>query len=118
MAAISIVLRVAVSNVRIPRSHNITSPFPSAMMYSAAINSSVMVADKPRLSSTGRCTRPTSDSSGKFCMLRAPICSTSAYEATSSTCRGSITSVTIGIPVFARTSASNLSPSSPMPWNA
>ena len=51
-------------------------------------------------------------------MLRAPTCSTSAYAATSSTSRVSITSVTIGRPVSARASASILSPSSFMPWNA
>ena len=51
-------------------------------------------------------------------MLRAPTCSTSAYAATSSTSRVSITSVTTGSPVSARASARILRPSSFMPWNA
>ncbi len=38
-----------------------------------------MVAASPRLSSTGRSTSPTAESSWKFCMLRAPIWMTSEY---------------------------------------
>jgi len=118
MAATSIVFRVAVSYVRMPRSHSITSRLPCAMMYSAAISSSVTVPESPRLRSTGRGTRPTSVRSGKFCMLRAPIWRTSAYSATSSTCRVSMTSVTTGSPVARRVSARSSSPSRPIPWNA
>ena len=103
----SSVLRVAVSYVRMPRSHSTTSWLPLAMMYSAAIKSSLIVAERPRLSSTGRRTRPSSASSAKFCMLRAPTWSMSACSATRSTWRVSITSVTTGNPVSARTSASS-----------
>ena len=54
----SIVLRVYVSNVRMPRSQSITLGLPALTMYSAAISSSSIVALKPRLSITGRCVRP------------------------------------------------------------
>src|SRR3954468_7617247 len=47
------VLRVAVSNVRMPRSHKITSLLPPARMYSADSSHSSIVAEMPRLSSTG-----------------------------------------------------------------
>ena len=50
--------RVDASNVRIPRSHRITFGLPAATMYSAAMSSSSIVAPKPRLSITGRATRP------------------------------------------------------------
>ena len=60
MAETSKVLRVAVSNVRMPRSHRMTLGFPALTMYSAAIRSSSIVAPKPRLTITGRATRPTS----------------------------------------------------------
>ena len=43
-AARSIVLRVYVSNVRMPRSHRITFGFPELTMYSAAISHSSTVA--------------------------------------------------------------------------
>ena len=43
-------------------------------------------------------------------MLRAPIWITSAYSTTSSTWRGSISSVTIGSPVSSRASAQDLEP--------
>ncbi len=52
-------LRVAVSKVRMPRSHRITLGLPSAMMYSAAESSSSIEAAMPRLSRTGRSQRPT-----------------------------------------------------------
>ena len=67
-------------------------------MYSAAISHSSMVAERPRLSMTGRSTLPAAMSSGKFCMLRAPIWRMSACSATSSTWPGSMTSVTMGRP--------------------
>ena len=73
IAVTSNVLRVLVSNVRIPRSHNTTCSLPSDMMYSAAINHSSYVADKPRFKRTGLFNLPTSFKSVKFCMLRAPI---------------------------------------------
>ncbi len=43
-AARSIVLRVYVSNVRMPRSHRMTFGLPLLTMYSAAISHSSMVA--------------------------------------------------------------------------
>src|SRR5690554_3643655 len=107
----SSVFLVAVSKVRMPRSHKTTLGLPALMMYSAAISHSSMVADRPRFSSTGLPDRPASFSSGKFCMLRAPICSMSAYSATSSTSSVSITSVTTGRPVSARATASSRRPS-------
>ena len=77
---------------------------PLLATYSAAISSSSTDADGPRFSSTGLSARPTSASSMKFCMLRAPIWITSAASSTSSTWRGSISSVTIGSPVSSRAS--------------
>ena len=47
------VLRVAVSKVRMPRSHSTMSRLPRCAMYSAAISHSSMVACMPRLSITG-----------------------------------------------------------------
>ena len=61
--------------------------------------------------------RPTSASSMKFCMFRAPIWITSAASSTASTCRGSISSVTTGSPVSSRASRRIASASSPSPWN-
>ncbi len=58
----SMVLRVAVSKVRMPRSHRITFGLPWAMMYSAESSHSSKVADRPRLSSTGMPLRPASSS--------------------------------------------------------
>ena len=49
----SSVLRVDGSKVRMPRSHRTTLGLPAARMYSAAISHSSIVADRPRLSSTG-----------------------------------------------------------------
>lgn len=87
-------------------------------MYSAASSSSSIVPESPRFNNTGRRTSPTAERSAKFCMFRAPICNMSACSATTSTCRVSMTSVTIGSPVSARTSASKASASSPNPRNA
>ena len=53
-AAMSQVLRVAVSKVRMPRSQRMTFGLPCATMYSADISSSLMVELMPRFSSTGR----------------------------------------------------------------
>ena len=77
-ALMSSVLRVAVSNVRIPRSHSTMSRLPRWAMYSAAISHSSMVALNPRLSSTGLLASPTAWSSAKFCMFLVPTCSMSA----------------------------------------
>src|SRR6266480_3729111 len=54
IAAMSQVFRVTVSNVRIPRSHKITSGFPCAVIYSADISNSFTVLLNPRFSNTGR----------------------------------------------------------------
>ncbi len=78
----SSVLRVDVSKVRMPRSQRITRISPAAMMYSAAPSHSSTVEPAPRLSKTGLPARPTARSRSKFCMLRAPICRTSAFSAT------------------------------------
>ena len=82
MAVRSNTLRVAVSKPRMPRSHRITSWFPSASRYSADSSSSSMVADIPRFNRTGFLARPAALSSEKFCMLRAPIWTMSATSAT------------------------------------
>ena len=68
----SSVLRVAVSKVRMPRSHRTMSRLPRWAMYSAAISHSSMVACMPRLSMTGLPDCPTACRSPKFCMLRVP----------------------------------------------
>ena len=49
------VKRVAVSNVRMPRSHRMTFSLPSIVMYSLAWSHSSMVAAMPRLNRTGLC---------------------------------------------------------------
>ena len=49
----SSVLRVAVSNVRIPRSHNITLLLPPDKIYSAASNHSSKVLLMPLFNKTG-----------------------------------------------------------------
>ncbi len=116
-AARSKVKRVSVSKVRMPRSHRITLKLPWLRMYSAASRNSVMVADNPRLSSTGFRDCPTSFSNSKFCMLRAPIWMTSAYCSTSWMSRVSSSSVTTRIPVARAASRRSFSPSSPIPWN-
>ena len=70
----------------------------------------------PRFSSTGLGERPTRFSSEKFCMLRAPTWSTSAYCSTRSQFSGSMVSVTMASPNWRRTSARIFRPSSPRPW--
>ncbi len=115
IAPMSSVKRVAVSNVLIPRSQRITSELPSLTMYSAAISRSSTVEESPRLRRTGFGARPTSESSEKFDMFRAPIWITSAASTTASTWRGSMSSVTSGSPVSARASLRISSASSPSP---
>ena len=90
----SSVKRVARSNVRF-HARGITCEFPSLTMYSAAIRSSSIDDAGPRFESTGFCARPTSERSVKFCMFQAPIWMTSAASTTASTCRASMSSVTI-----------------------
>ena len=94
IAEMSSVLRVAVSNVRMPRSHRMTSVLPPLSTYSADSSHSSIVAEMPRLSSTGLRACPSSRSSVKFCMLRAPTWKMSAYLSISSIWLMSITSET------------------------
>ena len=56
----------------LPRSHKITLSLPPAIMYSADISHSSIVADKPRFSKIGLSVLPSSFKSSKFCILRAP----------------------------------------------
>ena len=77
-AEMSRVLRVSVSKVRMPRSQSITCQLPRASTYSAESRSSLMLAIMPRFKSPGWSRSPTASSREKFCMLRAPICNTSA----------------------------------------
>ena len=112
----SSVNRVDRSKVLMPRSQRITRGLPSFKTYSAAMSSSSTDADGPRFRSTGLSVLPTSDSSRKFCMLRAPIWITSATSITASTCRGSMSSVASGSPVSSRASSRIASPSIPSPW--
>ena len=58
------VKRVWSSKVRMPRSQSITWVLPVLRMYSAASRNSSIVADGPRLSSTGKPDSPTASSSG------------------------------------------------------
>jgi hypothetical protein len=67
-------------------------------MYSALIRRSLIVALIPRLSITGSFERPTSLSSEKFCMLRAPTWRQSAYFSMTSRCFVSMISVITGNP--------------------
>lgn len=101
-----------------PRSHSTMSRLPRWATYSAAMSHSSMVAVMPRFSMTGLPAAPTACSSAKFCALRVPTCSMSAYDATSATSWASTTSVTIGSPVCSRTSARMRRPFSPSPWKA
>ena len=63
IAEMSRVLRVALSNVRIPRSQSMTSLFPLETMYSAARRSSSTVDIMPRFRRTGFRTLPTASRS-------------------------------------------------------
>src|SRR5450631_456991 len=113
----SSVLRVAVSKVRIPRSHSTTLGLPSDRMYSAADSKSSTLAAMPRLSSTGRSVFPTALSRSKFCMLRAPIWSMSTEADIRWTWSIVITSLTMGTPTARPASANRSIPSQPKPWN-
>ena len=114
----SSVLRVESSKVRMPRSQRITCRLPWARMYSADMSRSFTVALIPRLSSTGSRVLPTSLSRSKFCMLRAPIWKMSAYCSTSSTWRGSMTSVTTGMPSCSPVGLEDLEPLLAQPLEA
>ena len=65
-AEMSNVLRVALSYVRIPRSQRIIWSLPCAMMYSAALMNSSIVAANPRFNNTGLLTLPTARSKSSF----------------------------------------------------
>ena len=109
-------LRVAVSNVRMPRSQRMTSLLPPLSTYSADSSHSSIVAEMPRLSSTGLRAWPSSRSSVKFCMLRAPTWKMSVYLSMTSIWLRSITSVmSFRFSAF-DASRSSRSPSSPSPW--
>ena len=112
----SSVFRVAVSNVRIPRSQSMTLSFPEEMMYSADMRSSSMVVIIPRFSSTGFLACPTFFKRAKFCTFRAPICMMSVYSSTSSTSVVSRTSVTTGRPVASPAFFRSFRPASSIPW--
>ena len=116
-AEMSSVLRVLVSKVRMPRSQRITCSFPPDMMYSALISSSWMVFARPRLSRMGFFSEPSSLSSSKFCMFRAPTWITST-SSKSGMCAASMISVTMGRPVSFLAMDSSRSPSSCRPWKA
>ena len=113
----SMVLRVAVSKVRMPRSHRITCSLSCERTYSAASSHSSIVAPMPRFNITGLPVFPASASSTKFCMLRVPTWSTSEYCATASTSRSERSSVITGMPSFSPACASSFNPSTPSPWN-
>ena len=111
----SSVFRVAVSNVRMPRSHSTICSFPPLIMYSAEVRSSLTVFAQPRFKSTGLSSFPSAFKSSKFCILRAPtwIMSTSSN---SGSCSLSVISLTIGMPHFRPASISGGRPSARMPW--
>ena len=110
------VFRIVVSNVRMPRSHSMTSGLPPARTYSAESSHSSIVAEMPRLTITGVRDLPSSRSSVKFCMLRAPTWRMCAYFAISSIWLRSMTSV-ISFRLWRSAAARRMrSPSSPMPW--
>ena len=79
IAAGSKVFLVAFSKVRMPRSHMMTSGFPSFIIYSAAMIHSSTVALMPRFKSTGLPLRPAAFRRATFCMFLAPIWSISTY---------------------------------------
>ena len=93
-----------------------TSLFPPERMYSADSSHSSIVAEMPRLISTGLRAWPSSRSSVKFCMLRAPSWKMSAYLSMTSIWLTSITSVTSFMFSAFAASRSSRSPSSPRPW--
>ena len=84
-----------------PRSQRMTFSLPAAMMYSALISSSSMVLARPRLSKMGLSHLPSSLSSSKFCMFRAPTCMMST-SSNSTMWEADMISVTMGRPVALR----------------
>ena len=86
-------------------------------MYSAAISSSSIVADIPRLSSTGLPAWPSSLEQREVLHVAGADLETSACSATSGDVRVSITSVTTGSPVARARLGQQGAPSMPSPWN-
>jgi hypothetical protein len=117
-AARSNVLRMPVSKVFMPRSQRATWSFPPESKYSAANSHSFTEAEGPRLRRMGFLAVASLRRSAKFCILRAPTYSMSAYSQIKSTSSVLITSVTTGIPVISRASPRILSASIPKPWNS
>ncbi len=118
-ALMSRVLRVAVSKVRMPRSHRTMSRLPRCAMYSAAISHSSMVACMPRLSITGlpRLADGLQQREVLPCCGCRPAACRRRSDTRSTSC-ASTTSVTTGRPVVSRTSARIFRPASPSPWKA
>ena len=85
-------------------------------MYSALINNSSMVADKPLFKSIGLLILPNSFNKSKFCIFLAPTWIISAFSINVSISYGDISSVTIGNPVLAFASFNNSKPSYFNPW--
>ena len=110
------VLRVAVSKVRIPRSQRATLEFPAAMIYSAALSHSSIVAERPRFNSTGIPVRPTSFKSSKFCIFLAPTCSMETYCSADSTAWALVTSQIVANPVSFAAVCIYFKPSTSSPW--
>jgi len=103
MMARSAVFRVAVSKVRIPRSHRTTSGLPFTRIYSAEPSHSSTVAERPRFRMTGLFIfRPRSADRSSACFARrsagCPPC-----RPRSPTCSGLTISVTTRMPVSLRT---------------
>ena len=108
-------LRVAGSNVRMPRSHRMMLRLPDEAAYSAASSHSSMVADRPRFSMTALPVSEQARSRSKFCMLRAPMRKMSTTSTMASTSWGWSTSATTGRPKRAFCSARISSPAGPRP---
>jgi hypothetical protein len=112
------VLRLAVSNVRMPRSHRMMSRLPEEAAYSAASSHSSIVADRPLFSIRGFPVSEQARSRSKFCMLRAPTRKTSTTSTRASISWGWRTSTTTGRPKRSFCSARMSRPSGPRPWKA
>jgi hypothetical protein len=112
----SMLLRVAGSKVRLPRSQITTRSFPAARIASAAAITSSTVAAIPRFRRMGSPEAAARSRSGQFCMFRAPIWTMSANSATAETSSGPMASVTTPSPSRSATRRMILRPSRPSPW--
>jgi hypothetical protein len=111
------VKRVLVSNVRMPRSHRTTFGLPCDSTYSAACRNS---ADRGRQAALEEHRLAALAGLGEQREVLAVAGADLQHvgrRGDVSTSSGAVTSVTIGMPVAARASASRASPSSPSPWN-